>query len=187
MIDNQNSVDVQDEKNENEEIETSQDEEQTDVNPEELKKQLEEERQRREKAEEAIKKAKLAEKKKSLQTKSLSDNKSADDDSEFKEEITKRISNVELLEKKRQFGYENNLPPQIVDKIFSINENPSKEDLEDPFIKGGIEKLKRQERVNNNTPSSSVKSFTKTKDFEKLSKEDKNKEWQKYLKSRISK
>lgn len=85
-------------------------------------------------------------------------------------EIVTRLSNIELIEAKRQFGYENNLSPKEVDYIFKHSQGkPTKELLEDPFVQGGLEKLRQTERVSSNTPSSTSKGFMASgKDFKDM-------------------
>lgn len=61
---------------------------------------------------------------------------------------------------KRQFGYENNLSPEETDAVFRINPRPTKDTLKDPFIKGGLDAIKRKNRVENATPSSSGRTAT---------------------------
>lgn len=101
-------------------------------------------------------------------------------------DLAERLNNLELLEKKRQFGYEHGLSPDEADAIFKINPNPSREDLENPFIKGGLEALRAKKRVAENTPSSSSRSVTfKGKDVkeilfdDKTPKSDKQSAWEK--------
>lgn len=107
---------------------------------------------------------------------------------EVSPDLTQRLSNLELLEKKRQFGYEHSLSPDETDAIFKINPNPSKEDLDNPFIKGGLDALRAKKRIADNTPSSSSRSMTfNGKDIkeiftdDKASKADKQKAWNKAI------
>jgi len=65
------------------------------------------------------------------------------------------VDSLALAEKKRQFGYENSLSPEETDAVFRINPSPTKETLKDPFVEGGLAKLKSMKRVENNTPGSS--------------------------------
>jgi hypothetical protein len=116
-----------------------------------LKAQLEKERQARlqltaraKKAEEELKKSKAK-----PQTK-LKD--------EDGEDIRAIVKSLELAEKKRQFGYEHGLSPQETDYLFRLNPNPSKELLEDDFIKGGIQAIRAKTKVEANIPSSSASS-----------------------------
>lgn len=89
-------------------------------------------------------------------------------------DISKRLSNIEFLEKKRTFGYENGLSPQETDQVFKFNPNPSKKDLENPFVKGGIDELRRRNRARDNTPSSSSHTVTyKGKDVKEVIKDEK--------------
>jgi hypothetical protein len=74
--------------------------------------------------------------------------------------IVKTVEKLELAERKREFGYENGLSPAETDHIFKINPNPTKELLEDPFVKGGLQALRAKKRVEDNTPSNSQRSPT---------------------------
>ncbi len=65
------------------------------------------------------------------------------------------VDSLALAEKKRTFGYENNLSPAETDAVFRINPNPTKDTLKDPFVEGGLAKLKSLKRVEENTPGSS--------------------------------
>lgn len=101
------------------------------------------------------------------------------------DEVTARLSSLETAEKKRQFGYEHGLSPEETDKIFQINPNPNAETLKDPFVKAGLEALRRNKRVEQNTPSSSAKSSSViSKKFKDLSPDEKNAEWQKLMKQK---
>ena len=74
------------------------------------------------------------------------------------EDIATTVKQLKLAEDKRRFGYENGLSPEETDAIFKINPNPTKETLEDPFVKGGLERIRQQNRVDENTPRTSRKS-----------------------------
>lgn len=101
------------------------------------------------------------------------------------DDLTARLSNLELSEKKRQFGHEHGLSPDETDKIFSINSNPNEETLKDPFVKAGLDALRRSKRVEENTPSSSAKSsFVSSKKFKDLSPEEKQAEWESLMKNK---
>lgn len=72
------------------------------------------------------------------------------------EETKQTVSRLSLAEEKRQYGYEHKLSPRETDYAFKFaNGKPNKETLEEPFFKGGLEKLREAERVDNNTPSPS--------------------------------
>lgn len=72
--------------------------------------------------------------------------------------VEERLSNVEHLELKRQFGHEHGLSPVETDAVFKHNQNPTKETLDEPFVKGGIEAVRTKDRVDNAIPSSSPSS-----------------------------
>ncbi len=74
-----------------------------------------------------------------------------------------RISNLEksqgeimLLERKRQFAYDNSLSPAEADHIFKLNKNPTKKFLEDPFVKGGLQAIRTIAKTKANIPGSSA-------------------------------
>ena len=69
-----------------------------------------------------------------------------------------RLSRLEETEAKRQFGYENSLSPDETDKVFSYNKSPTKDTLQDPFIKAGIDAMRKLKRVSDATPSPSGRS-----------------------------
>ena len=100
-------------------------------------------------------------------------------------DVDDRIANLELAEKKRQFGYENGLSPIETDKIFQLNQNPDESVLKDPFVKAGLKALRSQDRVSDNSPSISAKAQTlQNKDFGKMSKDEKQAEFTKYMKKK---
>jgi len=98
------------------------------------------------------------------------------------------VSKLQLAEQKRQFGYENHLSPEEADYIFKVNPKPSKELLEDPFIKGGLEAIRAAKRVADNTPSTSSRSprFEIPKKDD-LTSDDKQKAFEDYLKEKFNK
>ncbi len=65
------------------------------------------------------------------------------------------VNSLELAEKKRQFGYENKLSPEETDAVFLFTPTPTKETLKNPFVEGGLAKLRSLKRVDENTPGSS--------------------------------
>ena len=77
-------------------------------------------------------------------------------DKEF--DIKETVKNLQLAETKRQFGYQNGLSPEETDHIFKMTSNPTKETLEDPFVKGGLQAIRSKKRVEDNTPSLSSRS-----------------------------
>lgn len=70
----------------------------------------------------------------------------------------KRLSRLEQAEAKRQFGYEHGLSPEETDKVFMLTPSPTKETIEDPFVKAGLEAIRAVKRVNEATPSPSGRS-----------------------------
>lgn len=76
------------------------------------------------------------------------------------QEIREAVNKLSLAEQKRQFQYENNLSPEETDKVFAINPKPTKELLNDPFVKGGLESIRAARRVSEATPSPSGRSTT---------------------------
>lgn len=100
-----------------------------------------------------------------------------------------RLSRLELLEAKRQFAWENNLSPEETDKVFAItNNNPTKDVLNDPFVKHGLEGVRASKRVADATPSSSKAGRTfKGKSFAELSPEDQKKNYAEYVRSLVKK
>ncbi len=100
--------------------------------------------------------------------------------------ITDAVKQLQLSERKRTFAYENNLSPEETDAVFRINPKPSKEVLNDPFIKGGIEAIRAKRRVENATPNSSGRTATfNGKQFHEMSKEEKVKNYADVVKAAI--
>ena len=92
--------------------------------------------------------------------------------------INSRIDQIELRDAKREFGYQHNLPPKAVDLVFKLTDNkPSAKSLKDPFIAGGIERIKNQNSLRDNTPSGAgADSFeVGGKKFEEMTPEEKQK------------
>ncbi len=71
------------------------------------------------------------------------------------EGLKSTVGSLELAEKKRQFGYENKLSPEETDAVFLFTPTPTKETLKNPFVEGGLAKLRSLKRVDENTPGSS--------------------------------
>jgi len=100
-------------------------------------------------------------------------------------DVTDRISNLELAEQKRQFGYEHGLSPVETDRVFSLDSEPSEKTLKDTFVKAGLKALREKAKLANNSPAISAKSSVlnrvKIKD---MSTEDKDKALQNFIKSK---
>lgn len=101
------------------------------------------------------------------------------------EGLKKTVSELKNAELKRQFGYENGLAPDEVDYIFKVNNKPTKDLLEDPFIKGGLDAIRTQKKIANNTPTASSRSprFEIPKKDD-LTSDDKQKAFEEYLRAK---
>lgn len=104
---------------------------------------------------------------------------------ELDDDTVQTVKRLEVIENKRQFGFENSLSPEETDAVFKFaNGKPSKETLEHPFIKAGIESLRTQKRVESNTPSSSQRSSTfGGKSFTELSEDERKNAFESRVKS----
>lgn len=103
---------------------------------------------------------------------------------EHEDDVVKKVNHLSMLEEKRQFGYENGLSPQETDYAFKFsNGKPTKDTLQDPFFKGGIESLRSQKRLEDNIPGSSSRSAVFTeKPFAELSEDDRRKAFEARMK-----
>lgn len=97
--------------------------------------------------------------------------------SEEQDEIAKTVKRLAMIEEKRQFQFDNGLSPEETDAVFKFaNGKPSKETLDHPFVKAGIESLRSSKRIEANTPSSSQRSSPFAgKQFTEMSEEDRKK------------
>ena len=100
------------------------------------------------------------------------------------DEIVTTVKRLETIENKRQFGYENGLSPEETDAVFKFaNGKPTKETLENPFVKAGIESLRAQKRVEDNTPSSFARSTSfGGKQFSEMSEDERRKAFEDKMK-----
>ena len=73
--------------------------------------------------------------------------------------VEQSLAKTELLERKRQFAYENNLSPEETDHVFKLTKRPTKKFLDQPFVKGGLEAIRSARNVRANTPGSTGRSF----------------------------
>ena len=101
------------------------------------------------------------------------------------DDIYQTVEGLKLSETKRQFGHEHGLSPDEVDKVFQIDPNPTAKTLKDPFVKAGLTAVRKQKRVDENTPSSTSKAppFAQ-KSFNEASSQEKDAAWQKYIASK---
>lgn len=101
------------------------------------------------------------------------------------DDIRQTVKELQLAEKKRQFGYEHGLSPEETDAVFKLSPNPTKSVLEDPFVKGGLASLRAKKRVAENTPSSSSRSASLNIDHSKSTPDEKQKEFEKFVSKRL--
>lgn len=102
------------------------------------------------------------------------------------DDIKQTVQELALAEKKRQFGYSHGLSPEETDAVFRLNPNPTKETLDDPFVKGGLANIRSKKKVEEATPSSKRRSFSLTsKEFKELPKEEQNASYQEHLKELV--
>lgn len=73
-------------------------------------------------------------------------------------DVRATVASLALAEERRQFGYLHGLTPEETDQVFRANPKPTKEFLEDPFIKGGLQAIRAKKRAESNTPSMSSRS-----------------------------
>lgn len=90
------------------------------------------------------------------------------------EDVVKTVKNLEQIEKKRQFGYENGLSPEETDVIFNLTGgNLKKEILESPFVKAGLEGFRSAKRLDSNTPSTTHgSSIFQGKNFNEMTQDE---------------
>lgn len=93
------------------------------------------------------------------------------------DDVRKTVSELKLIEEKRQFGFENNLSPEETDFVFTFSKGkPTKEIMDNPFVKSGIDGFRSQKRLEANTPSSSSHSpIFGSKPFEEMTLDEQRK------------
>jgi hypothetical protein len=101
------------------------------------------------------------------------------------DDIRLTVKELQLAERKRQFGYEHGLSPEEADAVFKLTPNPTKEVLDDPFVKGGLASLRAKKRVAENTPSSSSRSASLDIDHSKATSDEKQKAFDAYVSKRL--
>lgn len=102
-------------------------------------------------------------------------------------EIVSRLSKIELIEAKRQFGFENQLSPEETDFVFKFSQGkPNKEILADPFVKSGLEGYRQSKRVSENTPGSSSRGFVQSsKGFAEMTDAERKQAFEEASKQRL--
>lgn len=71
--------------------------------------------------------------------------------------VEKTVKETQLLERKRSFGYDNNLSPKQVNYVFRLTKRPTTAFLAKPHVKAALDAIKSQENIARNTPSGSGK------------------------------
>lgn len=92
-----------------------------------------------------------------------------------KDPIVNSVRRLEDIERKRTFGYENSLSPEEVDAVFKLDPKLSRKTLDNPFVQGGLERLRAQKNADANIPSghSARKFGTEGKNWNELPAADK--------------
>lgn len=94
-------------------------------------------------------------------------------------DLESRLSNIESVEKKRDFGYRHNLSPEEVDFIYKVDPNLNPDTLKQDFVKYALQGYSKRKKVSENTPNKKSTSFrTVNSDGKPLSKEAKNQAYQ---------
>lgn len=101
-------------------------------------------------------------------------------------EFVSRLSKIEQIEEKRQFGFEHKLSPEETDYIFTFtNGKPTKEALENPFVKAGLEGSRQAKRAESNIPGASTKGFAQSgKTFNELSEAERKQSFEEDMRRR---
>ncbi len=101
------------------------------------------------------------------------------------DEMKQNVGKLLLSESKRNFGEQNGLSNSETDFIFqATGGKPTKESLNDPFIKNALEGVRSQKKVEDATPGSSNKSFVADgKKWEDMDSKDKKKNFAKRVQS----
>lgn len=103
-------------------------------------------------------------------------------------DIRSTVQRLALAEEKRQFGFRHSLSPDETDYIFRFDPKPTKELLDDPFVKGGLKTIRDKRRAESNTPPLAGRSpsFALPKK-EDLTPDDKQAAFDKFRESRLRK
>ena len=89
--------------------------------------------------------------------------------------IEQNQAKLDLIERKRQFAYENNLSPKETDMVFKMTKRPTAKFLQDPFISAGLKALRSSQNIRDNTPGAGGRPVFKVegKDFKDLKSDEK--------------
>lgn len=102
------------------------------------------------------------------------------------EGLINSVKKLEMIEAKRQFGYENSLSPEETDFVFKFGGNkPDKTVLENPFVKSGLEGFRASKRVESNTPGSTSRSpIFQGKEFKDMTEDERRNSYEKSAKAK---
>lgn len=119
----------------------------------------------------AVSRRKNSEKRPLQQNKNRSGNQAENDRLDRLEQAQRQ---QQISERKRQFGYENNLSPSEVDIVYRIEKRPSKETLKDPVILGALQGHRDAVNAKENIPGTRGRTYqVGNKDFKDLKPEEK--------------
>lgn len=99
--------------------------------------------------------------------------------------MEKRLSELEMERKKREFGHHHGLSPEETDTAFRFNPKDPKQSLEHPFFKAGLEATRSQKRAESATPSTSKRSaVVNGKSYEEMTPDERKEHYSKVLSSK---
>ena len=102
------------------------------------------------------------------------------------DDIRSTVAELKLAETKRQFGYANGLSPEETDFVFKLNQNPTKDVLEDVAVKGALTALRSKKKVEDNIPRASRSSgFQLPTKKTPLTSQEKEEAYEKYKKEKL--
>lgn len=103
-------------------------------------------------------------------------------------QLEEEVQQVKRSEKKRNFQHKHDLSPKQVDFLFRKSDGDPEDELDNPAMKAALDEIESQQKVEENTPSSSSKGFTtvtdEDEDFSELSDEEKQKRYEQRQKER---
>lgn len=170
----------------NEQEEEKEEQEQSDEDLEDLSK------------EELLKKKKeLEAQKRHWREKAQQDEEDEDDDEDSStqevdpneiQELKEDLNKVKRSEKKRKFQHKHNLSPKQVDFLFRKSDGDPEEEMDKPAMKAALNEIESQEKVEENTPSSSSTNISTSnqtdKDYDELTEQEKQKLYEERQKER---
>jgi hypothetical protein len=99
------------------------------------------------------------------------------------DDLAKDIQELKLAEKKRQFGYQNDLSPEETDKLFRFaGDTDPEEVLKDSFFQAALKESRREKKVADATPSTGNRATKVSgKSFAELTPEERASNWDKFV------